>query len=423
VNGTRPDRASPEEAWLPRRALVVGLARSGIAAAAALARRGVDVVAADRSPDVDPGRLADLGVELRLGTEEEVLLEGMELVVKSPGVPAESPLVAAAHSRDIPVWSEVELGYRLLPAGSRLIGVTGTNGKTTTTELLAAILRAAGRPVEVAGNVGRALTDAAEQASEDSWIVCELSSFQLEDVHLLACDIAVLLNLEPDHLDRHGTLEAYRDAKLRIFERAHTKVVPRGFGIEGIEFSADDPLPAEPLIPGGHNRENAAAATAAARAAGVPDEPIAEALRTFPGVPHRLELVRELRGVRWINDSKATNTAAARRGVGAYDAPLRLILGGSLKGEDFGPFVRDLPANVHSIYLVGAAAGELAAALDAVGRPYVRAGDLPNAVARAAADAEPGDVVLLSPATASYDQFANFEERGDTFRRLVEELT
>jgi UDP-N-acetylmuramoylalanine--D-glutamate ligase len=423
VNGTRPDRASPEEAWLPRRALVVGLARSGIAAAAALARRGVDVVAADRSPDVDPGRLADLGVELRLGTEEEVLLEGMELVVKSPGVPAESPLVAAAHSRDIPVWSEVELGYRLLPAGSRLIGVTGTNGKTTTTELLGAILRAAGRPVEVAGNVGRPLTDAAEQASEDSWIVCELSSFQLEDVHLLACDIAVLLNLEPDHLDRHGTFEAYRDAKLRIFERAHTKVVPRGFGIEGIEFSAHDPLPAEPLIPGGHNRENAAAATAAARAAGVPDEAIAEALRTFPGVPHRLELVRELRGVRWINDSKATNTAAARRGVGAYDAPLRLILGGSLKGEDFGPFVRDLPANVHSIYLVGAAAGELAAALDAVGRPYVRAGDLPNAVARAAADAEPGDVVLLSPATASYDQFANFEERGDTFRRLVEELT
>jgi UDP-N-acetylmuramoylalanine--D-glutamate ligase len=423
VNGTRPDRASPEEAWLPHRALVIGLARSGIAAAAALARRGVDVVAADRSPNVDPGRLADLGVELRLGTEEEVLLAGMELVVKSPGVPAESPLVAVAHSRDIPVWSEVELGYRLLPTGSRLIGVTGTNGKTTTTELLGAILRAAGRSVEVAGNVGRALTDAAEQASEDSWIVCELSSFQLEDVHLLACDIAVLLNLEPDHLDRHGTFEAYRDAKLRIFERAHTKVVPRGFGIEGIEFSADDPLPAEPLIPGGHNRENAAAATAAARAAGVPDEAIAEALRTFPGVPHRLELVRELRGVRWVNDSKATNTAAARRGVGAYDAPLRLILGGSLKGEDFGSFVRDLPVKVRSIYLVGAAADELAAALDAAGRPYVRAGDLPAAVARANVDAEPGDVVLLSPATASYDQFPNFEERGDTFRRLVEELT
>ena len=347
----------------------------------------------------------------------------MELVVKSPGVPAESPLVAGARSRGIPVWSEVELGYRLLPAGSRLIGVTGTNGKTTTTELLGAILRAAGRPFEVAGNVGRPLTDAALVAGEGSWIVCELSSFQLEDVHMLACDVAVLLNLEPDHLDRHGSLDAYRAAKLRIFERARAKVVPRGFGIDGIEFSADDPLPAEPLIPGRHNRENAAAATAAARAAGVGDDAIAQALGTFTGVRHRLELVRELHGVRWVNDSKATNTAAARRGVAAYDAPLRLILGGSLKGEDFGRFARELPENVRSIYLVGAASDELAAALDSAGREYVRAGDIATAVARAAADADPGDVVLLSPASASYDQFANFEERGDTFRRLVEELS
>jgi UDP-N-acetylmuramoylalanine--D-glutamate ligase len=401
----------------------VGLARSGLAAAEALARRGVAVVAADRSPDVDAGRLADLGVELRLGTEEEALLEGVDLVVKSPGVPAESPLVAGARSRGVPVWSEVELGYRLLPVGSRLIGVTGTNGKTTTTELLGAILRADGRQVEVAGNVGRALTDAATAAEDGSWIACELSSFQLEDVHTLACDVAVLLNLEPDHLDRHGSFDAYRAAKLRIFERARAKVAPRGFGIDGIEFSADDPLPAEPLIPGRHNRENAAAATAAARAAGVPDDAIADALRTFPGVPHRLEPVRELHGVRWVNDSKATNTAAARRGVAAYDAPLRLILGGSLKGEDFGPFARELPESIRSIYLIGAAGDELAAALDAAGREYVRAGDLPAAVSRAAADAEPGDVVLLSPACASYDQFANFEERGDAFRRLVEELT
>jgi UDP-N-acetylmuramoylalanine--D-glutamate ligase len=422
VSGSRPEEPSPDEAWLPRRALVVGLGRSGLAAATALAGHGVAVVAADRSPDVDSGRLGDLGVELRLGTEEEALPEGVELVVKSPGVPAESPPVVCARSQGIPVWSEVELGYRLLPAGSRLIGVTGTNGKTTTTELLGAILRAAGRRVEVAGNVGRALTDAALVAAEGSWIVCELSSFQLEDVHTLTCDVAVLLNLEPDHLDRHGSFEAYRAAKLRIFERARAKVVPRGFGIDGIEFAADDPLPAEPLIPGRHNRENAAAATAAARAADVPDEAIAQALRTFPGVPHRLELVRELHGVRWINDSKATNTAAARRGVAAYDAPLRLILGGSLKGEDFNPFARDLPANVRSIYLIGAASDELAAALDTDGREYVRAGDLGTAVSLAAADADSGDVVLLSPACASYDKFANFEERGDTFRRLVEEL-
>jgi UDP-N-acetylmuramoylalanine--D-glutamate ligase len=422
VSGTPPEEPSPDETWLPARALVVGLARSGVAAAGALAERGVEVVAADRSPDVDAGRLGALGVELRLGTEEEALLEGVELVVKSPGVPAESPLVRGARSRGVPVWSEVELGYRLLPAGVRLTGVTGTNGKTTTTELLGAIFRAAGRDVEVAGNVGRPLTDAALTAAEDSWIVCELSSFQLEDVHTLACDVAVLLNLEPDHLDRHGTFEAYRDAKLHIFERARAKVVPRGFGVEGIEFSADDALPAEPLIPGRHNRENAAAATAAARAAGVSEHAIADALRTFPGVPHRLELVRELHGVRWVNDSKATNTAAARRGVAAYDAPLRLILGGSLKGEEFGPVARDLPPNIRSIYLVGAASDELAAALDAAGRGYQRAGDIATAVSQAAADAESGDVVLLSPACASYDQFANFEERGDVFRRLVEEL-
>ena len=368
---------------------MLGLARSGRAAAAALARRGVSVVAADRSADADPGRLGAAGVELRLGSEEESLLEGVELVVKSPGVPAESPLAAAARARGIPLWSEVELGYRLLH-GNPLIGVTGTNGKTTTTELLGAILRAAGRPVEVAGNVGRPLTEAAEAAEPGTWVVCELSSFQLEDVHELACDVAVLLNVEPDHLDRHGTFEAYRAAKLRIFERARAAVVPAGSGLEGIEFAADDPLPAEPRMPGEHNRANAAAAAAAARAAGVPDEAIAEALRTFPGVPHRLELVRELRGVRYVNDSKATNTAAARRGVAAYDAPLRLILGGSLKGEDFGPFARDLPATVASIYLIGAATDELAAALAAAGRD-ARARRRPRgALARAAADAAAG---------------------------------
>jgi UDP-N-acetylmuramoylalanine--D-glutamate ligase len=420
VSGTRPQETRP--AWLPRRALVLGLARSGRAAALALARRGVAVVAADRSAGADPGRLAEAGVELRLGSEEESLLEGVELVVKSPGVPAESTLAAAARAAGLPLWSEVELGYRLL-GGRPLIGVTGTNGKTTTTELLGAILRAAGRPAEVAGNVGRALTDAAEEAGPDTWFVCELSSFQLEDVQTLACDVAVLLNLEPDHLDRHGSFEAYRDAKLRIFERARAKVVPRGMGLEGVEFAADDPLPAEPLIPGEHNRANAAAATAAARAAGIGDHAIGEALRTFPGIPHRLEPVRELRGVRFVNDSKATNTAAARRGVAAFAAaPVRLILGGSPKGEDFGPFVRGLPETVVSVYLVGAAADELAAALDGAGRGYVRAGDLRGAVARAAADAQPGDVVLLSPACASYDQFEDFEQRGETFRRLVEAL-
>jgi UDP-N-acetylmuramoylalanine--D-glutamate ligase len=416
VSGPRP-----EEPWLPESALVLGLARSGQAAALALARHGSRVVAADHSPDVDAGRLRELGVEVHLGSEEESLLDGVEVVVKSPGVPAESPLASAARARTLPIWSEVELGYRLLRENP-LIGVTGTNGKTTTTELLGAILREDGRTVEVAGNVGRPLTDAALEAMPGTWVVCELSSFQLEDVHTLTCDVAVLLNLEPDHLDRHGSFEAYRSAKLRIFERAGARVVPRGLGLDGTEFAADDPLPAEPLIPGAHNRENAAAATAAARAAGVRDGAIAAALRTFPGVPHRLELVRELRGVRWINDSKATNTAAARRGVAAYDVPLRLILGGSLKGEDFRPFARELPSTVRSVYLIGAAMDQFAAALDDAGRSYTRAGDLATAVAEAAVEAEPGDIVLLSPACASFDQFANFEQRGDLFRRLVQEL-
>jgi UDP-N-acetylmuramoylalanine--D-glutamate ligase len=267
----------------------------------------------------------------------------------------------------------------------------------------------------LAGNEHVPLSEVALTVDAGTWIVCELSSFQLEDVETLACEIAVILNVEPDHLDRHGTFEDYRAAKLRIFERARTKIGPD-------DFSEDDPLPAEPRMPGAHNRANAAAATAAARAAGIPDDAIAEALHTFAGVPHRLELVRELRGVRYVNDSKATNAAAARRGVAAYDAPLHLILGGSLKGEDFGPFAQELPANVRSIHLIGAASDELAAALDAAGRAYARDGDLASAIAHATADAQPGDVVLLSPATASFDQFRNFEERGDTFRRIVEEL-
>jgi len=385
------------------KALVYGLARSGQAVVERLTENGDETVAVDRT----------------LGNENDLaLLDDVDVLVKSPGVPGERPLVVLARERGIPVWSEVEFAFRLLPDGARFVGVTGTNGKTTTTELLGAILRVAGRDVAVAGNVGTPL--ASVRAAD--WVVCELSSFQLEDVETLACDVAVLLNLEPDHLDRHGTLEAYRDAKLRIFERAKAKVVPRGMGLDGIEFAADDPLPAEPLIRGAHNRENAAAATAAARAARIEDAAIAEALRTFAGVPHRLELVRELRGVRYVNDSKATNTAAARRGVAAYDEPLHLILGGSLKGEDFGAFAQELPANVRSIHLIGAASDELAAALDAAGRAYARDGDLAAAIAHATADAQPGDVVLLSPATASFDQFRDFEERGETFRRIVEEL-
>ena len=382
------------------RYLVYGLARSGAAAGEALLRRGEEVVRVDRS----------------LGNEEELsLLDGIDVLVKSPGVPGERPLVAAARARGIPVWSEVELGWRLHPERP-LVGVTGTNGKTTTTELIGAMFRAAGRDVAVAGNVGAPLT-AVEQAD---WVICELSSFQLEDVHELRCRVAVLLNIEPDHLDRHTTFEAYRAAKLRVFERADTAVVPRGMQLPGlslprIEFAADDTLPAEPLIPGAHNRENAAAATAAARAAGIGDDAIAEALRTFPGVPHRLEPIGEVDGVRYVNDSKATNVAAALRGLAAYPDAL-VILGGSLKGESFEP----LAPRVRRAFLVGEASEQLA---EVLGDKAVRAGTLARAVELASAEARPGDVVLLSPACASYDQYANFEERGEDFRRLVANLS
>jgi UDP-N-acetylmuramoylalanine--D-glutamate ligase len=389
-----------------KRVVVLGMARSGQAAAALLERHGVEVVRVDRT----------------LGNDEDVsLLEGADVLIKSPGVPRDNPLVRAAL---MPIWSEVELAARFLP--NPILGVTGTNGKTTTVEWLGAMFRAAGREVAVAGNVGRAI--AGVDALPEAWIVCELSSFQLEDVHELRPCVAVLINLEPDHLDRHGSFAAYRDAKLRAFENQtpeDTAVVPHGFDDvpgEGrrVEFAAGDPLPAEPGLPGAHNRENAAAATAAARAAGLPDDAIAEALRTFPGVAHRLELVRERHGVLFVNDSKATNTAAARRALAAYDEPLHVILGGSRKGEPFDELAREVHGRA---YLIGETAGEIARALERAGVPYVQCGDLAAAAAAAAEAARPGEVVLLSPACASYDQFRDFEHRGEEFRRLVQNLS
>jgi UDP-N-acetylmuramoylalanine--D-glutamate ligase len=412
------------EVALPQRVLVLGLARSGQAAALALRRREIDVIGVDAAQGLDVGRLREAGVELHLGTEEERLLDAVETVIKSPGVPGEAPLLAAARARGIPVWSEVELGSRLLP--NPILGVTGTNGKTTTSELLGVML---GAPV--AGNVGRALTDLDGQVEPEQVVVCEVSSFQLEDVHEFRPRVAVLLNLEPDHLDRHGSLEAYRDAKLRIFENQReedTAIVPRGFDeVPGrgrrIEFEGGDPLPAEPKIPGAHNRENAVAATAAARALGVDDSRIAGALQSFAGVAHRLEPVAEAGGVRYVNDSKATNTAAARRAVAAFDAPLHVILGGRGKEESYTELALDLVGRAQRAYLIGETATALATALELAGVDHVLSGDLETAVRSAAQNARPGDVVLLAPACASYDQFHDFEERGDAFRRLARELT
>jgi UDP-N-acetylmuramoylalanine--D-glutamate ligase len=411
-----------------KRVLVVGLARSGRAAAEILIHLGAVVVGYDRNSQLDAGRLADLGVEVHLGAEEESLLQGIDLLVKSPGVPGESLLVSHARTREIAVWGEIELGERLL--SNPILGVTGTNGKTTTSELLGAMFRAAGRPVEVAGNIGRPLTSLVGSVEPNAWVVCELSSFQLEDVVTLRPRIAVLLNLEPDHLDRHGRFETYSEVKLRIFENQGEEdvaIVPRGFGpVPGaarrIEFRFDDPLPAEPLLPGPHNRENAAAATAAARAAAVDNEAIAEALRSFPGVPHRIELVREHHGVRYVNDSKATNVAAALRALASFpDARLHVILGGRGKSEPYEPLATAFKESDRA-YLIGEAASQIASALDDYGVAHLDAGNLARAVDAAADAAEAGEVVLLSPACASYDQFRDFEARGDEFRRLVGEI-
>ena len=412
---------------LPRRALVVGLARQGEAAALALARRGVHVIGIDRARDVARGRLDAAGVEVHLGSQDAGFLERVDVVVKSGGVPNDEPSVATALRRGMPVWSDAEVGARILP--NPILGVTGTNGKTTTSALLGEVFRAAGRDVAVAGNIGRALCSLDGELAPDAWVVCELSSFQLEHVDRFRSRIGVLLNVEPDHLDRHGSLEAYRAAKLCVFANQtadDVAVVPRGFppvpgDARRVEFHARDPLPAEPRIPGEHNRENAAAASAAARAAGIDDEAIAAALRRFQGVPHRLELVVERGGIRYVNDSKATNVAAALRAIAAFEAPLVLIAGGRAKGESFRPLAEAAAGRVRHALVIGEAATELAAELRRAGVSAEERGELADAVAAATAAARRGDVVLLSPACASYDQFANFEERGDAFRRLVTE--
>jgi UDP-N-acetylmuramoylalanine--D-glutamate ligase len=410
---------------LPERVLVLGLARSGRAAVTALRHAGADVVAHDASDTVS----ANVDAAVKLGPWDDALLAGVGLVVKSPGIPTDAAPIVAARARRVPVISEIELGVRLLP--NPLIGVTGTNGKTTTTALLGAVLDAAGWEAEVAGNIGRPLTSLVGAVDDDTWIVCELSSFQLEDVETLRPRVAVLTNLEPDHLDRHGTFEAYAALKLQAFERQGPEdvaVVPRGFrplpgDARRIEFSGDDALPAEPRIRGAHNRENAAAATAAARAIGVDDDAIGRALETFPGVEHRIEEVATVDGVLYVNDSKATNAAAALRALASFPGRRKhVILGGRGKAEPYDTLVAAFEHGDRA-YLIGEASGDLAAALEPAHVPYVVWITLEDAVAAAARSASPGDVVILTPACASFDQFTGFEHRGEEFRRLVQKLS
>jgi len=411
--------------------LVVGLARSGIAAARVLNALGERVVVVDAGRPEPPDDL-----EAHVETDGLAQLPGARAVVKSPGVPRQAPVVAAARERGIPVLGELELGWRLLR--NEFVAVTGTNGKTTTVQLLGHIHREAGLPVAVAGNVGTAVSGLAGGVDPAAVVVCETSSFQLEDTLAFAPEGAVLLNLEADHLDRHGTLKDYIDAKLLVFARQgndDVAVAPAGIGIDDLGGCArrvpfgpggelDDRADhlwwgGESLVAhdeiglrGAHNRANAAAAAAIALARGIDPEAVRAGLRSFGGVEHRLEEVARRDGVLYVNDSKATNVASTLVALASFDAPVHLILGGQGKGQDFSA----LRGRAQAVYLIGEDAGRLEREVGGE-----RCGELEAAVGAASAAAREGDVVLLSPACASFDQFADFEARGRAFKALVGE--
>jgi UDP-N-acetylmuramoylalanine--D-glutamate ligase len=425
-----------------RRAVVLGAVRSGIAAAEALQRCAphVHVVLADRRSDAGE---APAGVEALPGRDDPELLAGADLLVKSPGVPEEAEIVRAARSAGIPVWAEVELAYRLLEERNPIVGITGTNGKTTTTLLTAAMLERGGVACASAGNVGTALSTFAGRIEPGRTIVCELSSFQLEGVEQFRADIGVLLNLTPDHLDRHGSFEPYAAAKLRLFERQRERDlavlcvddayvaalgdadVPgegRRLRVSGADLGPFEEAFAASRLRGPHNRANTACALAVVRELGAGEAGAADALRDFAAPAHRLEEVRELRGVRYVNDSKATNVEATLQALASFDAPLHVILGGSLKGSDFAPLAPALARAASAVYLIGEAAPALRRDLAGSDLELVDCGTLARAVAIAASVTVEGDVVLLSPACASYDQFRDYEQRGERFRSLVEAL-
>jgi UDP-N-acetylmuramoylalanine--D-glutamate ligase len=446
----------PETLGLPGlSALVVGLARSGAGAASLLRRHGFAVRAVDAQPRervAAAARMEREGVECVFGPPDPALLDGMELVVVSPGVSPSNPLVAGARRRGLPVLSELEVAARFL--NGPMLAVTGTNGKTTTTTWLAHLLVAAGRSVHLAGNVGTALSEGADKLTPETFAVLEVSSFQLEWIERFRPDSASLLNLTPDHLDRYPSMAEYGAAKARVFENQRPRDVavlnaadpgsmefaPRvrgtlalfdsrgpvrhGAGVhagaltlfrEGVAIPV---LPVERLaLPGPHNLENALAALAMTLPWELDPARLAHGLSDFPALPHRLEPCGEVAGVRFVNDSKATNVNSLEMALRSFPVPVHLIAGGRDKHGDFESVAHLVNARVRTLLLIGEASERIARAYPGV--TAVRCASLREAMQEGLGRAAPGEVVLLSPGCASFDMFRDFEDRGDQFRAAV----
>src|SRR5215813_133182 len=442
-----------------KKVLAIGLARTGLATSLFCAKHGAIVTATDTRPESDLAEAAATlrsgGTAVQLGGYTDKILDGQELVIPSPGVPANSEILKAARAQNIPVWSEIELADRFLHG--RLVGITGSNGKTTTTSLVEHILKNSGLSTLLAGNIGTPLIDVVEQTNDQTVTVAELSSFQLEWIETFRPNISVFLNLTPDHLDRHGSMEAYGAAKARIFEKqtasdfavlnaddpsstpyapsmpkvlwfSRKQRVAQGTFLRGEEIlfrhHGEEEMvlkQSEIPLPGAHNLENVLAAVTAARLIGARPHEIQRAVRSFQGVEHRLEFVAELNGVRFYNDSKATNVDATLKALDAFPGRILIILGGKDKGSDYTVLQAPLREKAILALLIGAAADKIEKQI-AGSVAIEQAGTLERAVETAAHAARAGDVVLLAPACASFDQFQNYEHRGRVFKELVHQL-
>ena len=444
-----------------KRVLVVGLGKSGLAAALFLGRRGALVTVSDmRSAEAlasEIPALLEQSIMVETGGHGMLTFRHQDLIVVSPGVSLDTPALAQARSFGTPVIGELELASRFMQGS--LLAITGSNGKTTTTALIGAILKAGGLPTLVGGNIGVPLVSLIEQAMPDTWSVLEVSSFQLETTEKFHPRIAVILNITPDHLDRHGTFENYALAKERIFAvqdmndavvlnadnpraaaaaaRAKSKVywfsarheVSHGAWVRDgrVVFRAHEGAAVEDImaregirLKGAHNVENVLAAACAARLAGVPADVVREAIENFESVEHRLEYVATVKGVQFYNDSKATNVDATAKAVEAFPGGIHLILGGKDKGSDYTSLTELLKERVRVVYTIGSAAAKIESQLRGV-VPLRSCETLEAAVAAAANEARAGEVVLLAPACSSFDQFENYEHRGREFQKLVSE--